>query len=297
LLPGTCPLSNCPGGVNNNYLVPYKGYNQIQIAENASRSKYNGLNVSWNRRFARGVGFGVAYTYSESFDNSSGRRDIPFNSLDDKNFWGHSVFDTRHIVGINWIYDLPYKNTKGLHGKAFGGWQITGVTQFQSGTPFTIGTNTDYAGIGTQSFQPWNVNGDPTLSRGDRGFSNSAADSNFWFRTKNADGSPIFTAPTPGTFGNQTKNLYYAPGFQNWNLGLFKTFKITERHGITLRAEAFNWLNHPNWGGNNGNGASAFGVPPSPQGQPNGNPTSSTFGKVTTKDGRRNLQLSLKYQF
>jgi len=54
-------------------------------------------------------------------------------------------------------------------------------------------------------------------------------------------------------------------------------------------------LNHPNWGG--ANGSPQFGVPPGPQGQPNGNPTSSTFGKVTTKDGRRNLQLSLKYFF
>ena len=55
-------------------------------------------------------------------------------------------------------------------------------------------TSTIYAGIGITSFQPWNVNGDPTLSRGDRGFSNSATDSNFWFKTKNPDGSPIFTA-------------------------------------------------------------------------------------------------------
>jgi carboxypeptidase family protein len=292
---GTCPLGNCPNGVNVNYLVPYKGYNQIQIAENASRSEYNGLNVAWNRRFAKGLGFGVAYTYSKSFDNASTRRDIPFNNLDDHSFWGPSNFDTRHIAVINWIYELPYKHTTGASGLLLGGWQITGITQFQTGTPFTIGTNTDYAGIGTAAFQPWQVNGNATLSKGDQGFSNSASDSNFWFRTKNGDGSPIFTAPALGTFSNQTKNLYYGPGFQNWNLGLFKTFKIHEQHAFTFRVEAFNWLNHPNWGGANGSGQ--FGIPPSPQGQPNGNPTSSTFGKVTTKDSRRQLQLSLKYSF
>ena len=297
LAPGTCPLGACPGGVNPNYLVPFKGYNQIQIAENAARSKYNGLNVSWNRRFSRGLGFGVAYTFSKSYDNASTRRDIPFNSLDDKNFWGPSNFDTRHIAVITWIYDLPYKNTKGLAGIALGGWQITGVTQFQTGTPFTIGTNTDYAGIGISSFQPWNVSGDPTLSRGDRGFSSSASDNNYWFRVKNSDGTQIFTAPAQGTFGNQTKNLYYMPGFQNWNLGLFKTFSITERHRVTFRAEAFNWLNHPNWAAGSNGAPSQFGIPPAPLGQPNGNPTSSTFGKVTTKDSRRQLQLSLKYQF
>jgi hypothetical protein len=289
---GTCPLGNCPGGVNVNYLVPYKGYNQIQLAENAARSKYDGLNVSWNRRFTRGLLFGVAYTLSKSYDNGSARRDIPFDSYNDKSFWGPSLYDTRHIAVINWVYELPYKKTGGVAGAVLGGWQITGITQFQSGSPFTIGTNTDYAGIGISSFQPWQVNG-PTVY--DRNFSNSGADGNFWFRTKNSDGSPIFTAPAAGTFANQTKNLYYGPGFQNWNLGMFKTFRITERHQITFRAEAFNWLNHPNWGGQSG--SPGFGSPPGPQGQPNGNPTSSTFGKVTTKDGRRNLQLSLKYNF
>ena len=112
---------------------------------------------------------------------------------------------------------------------------------------------------------------------------------------KDANGNAIFTAPTPGTFAGQIKNLYYGPGFQNWNLGIFKTFTVKERHNFTFRAEAFNWLNHPNWGGANGSGQ--FGTPPGPQGQPIGNPTSSTFGKVTTKDGRRQLQLSLKYSF
>lgn len=292
---GTCPLGTCPGGVNVNYLVPYKGYNQIQLAENAARSTYNGLNVSWNRRFSRGLGYGVAYTLSKSYDNASSRRDIPFNSLDDTNFWGPSNYDTRHVVVINWIYELPYKNSNGFRGAILGGWQITGITQFQSGTPFTIGTNTDYAGIGVSSFQPWNVNGNAVLSKGDQGFSNGAADANYWFRVKNADGSSIFTAPANGTFGNQQKNQYYGPGFQNWNIALFKSFRIKERQQLQFRAEGFNWLNHPNWGGANGSGQ--FGQPASPQGQPNGNPTSSTFGKVTTKDGRRNLQLSLKYSF
>jgi hypothetical protein len=294
---GTCPLGNCPGGVNVNYLVPYKGFNQIQIAENAARSSYNGLNVAWNRRFAKGLGYGVSYTLSKSYDNASTRRDIPFNSLNDKNFWGPSNFDTRQILVINWIYDLPYRKTQGLTGEVLGGWEITGVSQFQTGTPFTIGTNTDYAGIGVSSFQPWNVNGNPVLSRGDRGFSSSASDANYWFRVKNADGTPIFTAPAAGTYANQTKNLYSMPGFSNWNLALFKTFSITERHRIQFRAEAFNWLNHPNWGAGSSGAPSQFGIPASPLGQPNGNPTSSTFGKVTTKDSRRNLQLSLKYTF
>jgi hypothetical protein len=289
---GTCPLSACPGGVNIDYLRPYKGFNQIQIAENAARSQYNGLNISLNRRFTNGFSFGFAYTLSKSYDNASGRRDIVWNAYNDQNFWGPSTFDTRQFAVINWIYEIPlFRNQSNISGKLLGGWQITGITQFQSGVPFSIGTNTDYAGIGTATFQPWQVNGPVSYPHA---FSNGAGTGQYWFTTTDSSGNKLFTAPTAGTFSNQTKDLYYAPGFVNWNLGIFKTFKLNERNGITFRAEAFNWINHPNLGG--ANGAGAFGIT-GPQGQPDGNPTSSTFGMVTTKDGRRNLQLSLQYSF
>lgn len=84
------------------------------------------------------------------------------------------------------------------------------------------------------------------------------------------------------------RDLISQPGFQNWNLGLFKRFALSDRTGLQFRAEAFNFINHPNWGGSGG------GV--------QFNPTSSTFGKVTTKGGgtgggERNLQLSLRFYF
>lgn len=293
---GTCPLGTCPGGVNVDVLRPYKGFSQIQIAENAARSTYNGLQLGLTRRFTKGFSYGVSYTYSKSYDNASGRRDTVWNAYDDRNYWGPSIFDTRHVAVINWIYELPFlRGQQSAAGRLLGGWQITGVTQFQTGTPFSVGTNTDFAGIGTASFQPWNVAGDPNLPRGDHKFSNGPGDNNYWLRTKDSSGNPLFTRPANGTFANQTKTLYYGPGFQNWNLGVFKTFTITERQRLSFRAEAFNWLNHPNWGGANGPGQ--FNPNGGPQGQPDGNPTSPTFGKVTTKDSRRQLQLSLRYSF
>ena len=85
------------------------------------------------------------------------------------------------------------------------------------------------------------------------------------------------------------KSAISQPGFQNWNLGLFKRFALSDRTGLQFRAEAFNFINHPNWGGGSGGGVQF-------------NPTSSTFGKVTTKGGgtgggERNLQLSLRLYF
>jgi hypothetical protein len=277
---GTCPNGTCPGGVNVNFLVPYKGFNQIQIAEMAARSSYNGLNVAWNRRFTKGFSFGASYTLSKSYDNASGRRDILWNNYDATNFWGPSSFDTRQILVINWIYEIPYKRTNGFSGTLLGGWQVTGITQFQTGTPFSVTTGSDYAGIGVSQNQPWQVNGSVSYPQQ---FSTGGA-ANYWLSPVNSSGAKIFTVPTAGTFANQTRNLYYGAGFQNWNLGIFKTFKLTEKSGIVFRAEAFNWLNHPNWAGANG-------------GSPNTNPTSSAFGEITSKDSRRQMQLSLKYQF
>jgi hypothetical protein len=273
---GTCPNGTCPGGVNYYALLPYKGFNQIQIAENAARSRYHGLNVSWNRRFTRSLGYGVSYTFSKSYDNASGRKDIVWNGYNDSNFWGPSSFDTRHILVINWIWELPYHKSKGFSGILLGGWQLTGITQWQTGTPFSVTTGDDFAGIGQSQNQPWQVNGSPTYP--------NAFGSAGWIAAKDASGNPYFTKPANGTFSNGYRDEFYGAGFVNWNLGIFKTFMFTERHGVTFRAEAFNWLNHPNLAGANG-------------GNPNINPTSSAFGTITTKDSRRQLQLSLKYNF
>src|SRR5438874_4183995 len=214
--------------------------------------------------------------------------------------WGPSEFDNRHTVVFNFLYDLPFFNGRsGFVKMALAGWQISGIAQFQTGTPCgVLGTN-DYAGAGLDtnlgnagcpnvSGQFWVVNGDPKII-GDFAAGGSK-DTHQWFATTNPDGSPIFTAPPAGTFNLQrVRNIIYLPGFQNWNLGLFKSFPINERFGFQFRAEAFNFINHPNWGGGSGGGVSF-------------NPTSSTFGKVTTKGGglgggERNLQLSLRFYF
>ena len=224
----------------------------------------------------------MAYTVSKAEDNASHRRRQPWNPFDDSGYWGPSEFDSRHVAVMNFIWDVPFlRNTNSLAGKVLGGWTLSGVVQFQTGDPFTVGRGNDRAGIGSGgAFQPWEVSGDPVLSRGERRFSDSVNDANFAFRTQSSDGSPLFTEPALGTFSrSQTRTLYYQPGFQNFNLGVFKRFAINERHNIQLRGEFFNAFNHPNW--------RDF----------NTNPTSSAFGKVTRKINERLVQVSLRYSF
>jgi hypothetical protein len=301
---GTCPApAGCPfisgnsgARFNTDALRPYKGFGIIRLTNNDANSMYHGLQASANRRFNDGFLFGVAYTLSKSWDDGSAQRDVVPNAFDVSNLWGPSTFDRRHVLVLNAVYQLPFfKDKSRLSGKLLGGWTISAISQFQTGNPTTIGTDADYAGVGAGSGTQLSiVNGDPTLSRGEKKFSQGVSDSNRWFaislpgKTCNptdaasyADATAcIFSRPTPGTISAQeVRGILYQPGFQNHNMTIFKEFFLTESHRIQFRAEAYNWLNHPNW-----NGAET-------------NPRNANFGKVTTKGGNRELQFALRYQF
>jgi hypothetical protein len=294
---GGCPVisSGSTTRFNPDALRPFKGFGIIRLTNNDANSLYNGLQVSANRRFSDGFLFGLAYTLSKSSDDGSAQRDVVPNAFNVSNLWGPSTYDRRHVLVLNAVYQLPFfKDRARLSGKLLGGWTISAISQFQTGNPVTIGSGDDFAGVGPGSGgQLWIVNGNPTLDRGDKKFSLGASDSNYWFRVSqpgqtcalgaNVVYSPtncIFTRPAPGTISSQrSRGILYNPGFQNHNMTVFKEFFITEGHRIQFRAEAYNWLNHPNWGG------------------ADTSPTSSTFGKVTGKSSERQLQFALRYQF
>src|SRR5262249_57780936 len=132
---------------------------------NSGRSLYNGLQVSVERRFATGLQFGLAYTLSKSEDNTSSLTDVLPNAYDDRNYWGRSDFDHTHVLIFNYIYELPFwKGSSNLRNRLLGNWEISGVYQAQSGTPFSVRKNVDYAGVGAGSGnQFWNLVGDPHL--------------------------------------------------------------------------------------------------------------------------------------
>ena len=284
-LPGTVV-----SGVAQSLVRPYQGFAAIQQEQSSANSMYNSLQVSWNRRFQNGFSFDASYTLSASNDDSSNYRDIVPDTYFTGNLWGPSEFDTRHAATVVFTYDLPFfKDANRLTGKLLGGWEINGIAQFQTGTPCGVGANTDYAHVGeVGSFgcgnegQFWVKNGDPSISGGFAGPSGNA-NSPKYFTTTNSNGQPIFTPPAAGTFNTQygVRDIIYQPGFQNWNLGLYKKFLINDRTGFEFRAQAYNFINHPNWGA------------------VNFNPSSSQFGEVTSKatSNPRNLQLSLRFYF
>lgn len=295
------PNNTALGRFSPDALRPYKGYGLIRLTNNEANSLYHGLQVSANRRFNDGLLFGAAYTYSKSWDDGSAQRQVVPNAFDVRNLWGPSSYDRRHVLVVNAVYQLPFfKDRSTFAGKVLGGWTISTISQWQTGTPINnsdsggIATGDDFAGVGPGSGpQYWVINGDATLDRSERKFAVNAGDPNYWFRVNqpgqtcalgsNVAYNPtncVFTRPAPGTFATQrVRGVVYNPGFQNHNFTLFKEFYVRESHVIQFRAEAYNWPNHPNW-----NGADAT-------------PTSPTFGKVTTKSSQRELQFALRYQF
>jgi hypothetical protein len=275
-------------GVNGNALRPYLGFAAIQQEQSNGRSRYNSLQVTWQRTEPANISYGVSYTLSKSSDDSSNYRDIVPDTYNTSNLYGPSEYDARHILAINYIWALPiFRNQNTLAGKLAGGWRIAGVAQFQTGAPCGVGMNTDYAGIGGEygSFgcgsegEFWVKNGTPKILHQFAGYGGTGK----YFSTTNADGSAIFTAPPAGTFNLQqgVRNSIYQPGYQDWNLSLKKKFMLSEKVSSEFTADAYNFINHPNWSG------------------PNLNPTSGQFGEVTGKStsNPRQLQVGLHFTY
>ncbi len=277
LQPGT--VQSNPANVQPDALRPYKGFASILQDTNAGSSIYNGLQVNLKRRLTKGFLFGVAYTWSKSMDyGSNAGYELP-NVYDHTPNWGPSDFDIRNVAVVNYVWNLPYNGgTSRLMRGALGNWQVSGLTQLQSGEPFSIDTGNDYAGVGPGSgSQLWDAIRTPSTPHK---FSSSNG-SAYWFDPT------AFVAPAPGTIAPRgTRNSLYSPGFQSWNIALVKDFHVLpghENHLLTFRAESFNFTNHPNLD------------------SPDINPTSGTFGQVTQKGNTyasdRQFQFSLRYQF
>ena len=234
-----------------------------------------GLQLSADRRYKNGFKFGAAYTLSHSQDNASSKRDVLFNSFDDSGYWGNSSFDRRHVFNFYYIYDVPFfqKDPQSLMGRVAGGWQISGSTFMRTGTPLWVTRTDDTAGVGDAFAQPWNLVGDPNANSNGK-LSENNTDPNFWFNPQ------AYARPAAGTFGNTPRNNMYGPGQYQWDIAVFKNVAVKGRQSFQFRAEIFNFLNHANL--NN----------------PSTDPTSATFGRITSKDNsRRDIQLSLRYLF
>lgn len=257
-------------GLSADSLRPYPGFSNIISVDNIADSEYDAFQATL-RQTTGPLTIGVAYTWSHSLDDSSDRSSANFaNSLDIHSNHASSDFDQRHLLNVNYIYDLPLlKLLQGfthLVGEAddapnsaawnpspafktwVGGWQLSGITTFQTGTPFSVvnggsanGTGAaDNAGVG---------NGLGIGSYADV-VGNAKTGKPYVAPNGNNVGPLLlnpgaFTAPRGLTFGNSGRNFLNNPSRVNFNMSLFKHFKpFRERLDVEFRAETFNIFNH-----------------------------------------------------
>jgi hypothetical protein len=230
----------------------------------------------------------VAYTYSHSIDDSSDRSDNAFvNAYNFADNRASSNFDLRHNLSVSYVYGLPFFKGSGFSHTLLGGWQVSGITVAQTGTPFSVtnGLNSfgDNAGVanGTGTGSRPNLVGDPHS-----GFTSTQDPTE---RGPLAFNPAAFSFPTGLTFGNVGRNTLYLPNHVNFDFGVFKRFEITERTGFDFRWENYNLFNHTEYNGVN----SSFQTPLNPGGGEGG----TTFLHLNSTHAPRRMQFGLRFYF
>ncbi|HZP01738.1 MAG TPA: TonB-dependent receptor [Terriglobia bacterium] len=253
--------------------------------DRASSSIYHSLQVKAEKRFSNGLQFLATYAWGHEIDtagtgtNNGPQIQDPYNIRASR---GNGSFDFRHIFTASYNYELPFGRGKRFVSGAnsvlnqfVGGWQLTGITRFTSGGPVNVGLTFDNTNTGYGGDRPNGVPGQPLTApaSGDKtqGLLNPAA----------------YSIPPQYAFGTLGRNTARAPGFQNWDFGIYKNFPLPgEKKTLQFRTEFFNGFNNVNLGGPN----AGFCQP-----LPACNPSfGRTFSTVNTQ---REIQLALKFLF
>ena len=261
------------------FLRPIIGYGNINMREWASSSNYHSLQVTVNRRYAKGLQYGFSWTWSKALDFNDSDTDL-VSTLVPVRVWNYGLadFDRTHIAKLNYLWDVPRLRlgVKALDS-ALNGWQLSGITSFVSGQP--LGVAYSVAGFTNITGSPTDgarivVTGNPVLPKSERTFSRN-------FRTE------VFRMPERGSIGNAAKRLIRGPGINNWNATVLKNFKVYERVRLQFRCELYNAFNHTQF--------SALDT--SPRFDAQGNQLNARFGEFTAARTARQIQLALRLFF
>ena len=285
----TLPLSDIADreavatGANANLYRMYQGFGGITQVENATNSSYHSLQASLRMQARHGLTVQLSYTYSHEIDiqsgdltstvasGSSGLISNPFNIRYDR---GSGLIDRRNVFSANYIYDLPFflHSENAIARNLLGGWQISGITAAQSGNPVNVSYSPDTIGLGGGTSNRPDIVSPVSYTKKQMA----------WFSTSSfaAPAAPWAGGTNQG-FGTARKDAVVGPGLFNWNLSLFKEFRITQGEGprIQLRAESYNTFNHTEFNGIN-------------TGYTDGN-----FGQVTSTYDPRTFQFGAKFLF
>jgi hypothetical protein len=302
------PSQKSPQSLPDDYLRPYQGYSTIPFLNFDGNSSYHSLQVSAQRRLSKGFQYGLVYTWSKAMAYTDGDQGgvVTFVSRREFNY-GEATYDRTHVFALNYLWDMPGSHLKNpVLKNVLGGWQISGITRFQSGSPLRLSASlktgcsisgAPCAAASTNNFgtditgggDGWRavMTGNPVLPKDQRTV-------NQYFNTA------VFAPPALAqqvtdmagvqrvlALGNTPTTFARGPGINNTDLTLFKNFRLREKVNLRFQVEAYNVFNHTQFSG----------VGTSAQWDQSGAQVTSNFGKVTSALDPRIMQLALRLSF
>jgi hypothetical protein len=265
-------------------------FSSIFAQDTIANSAYNSLQASLDKRFAHGLQFTAAYTFSKSFDQASSFEGI-LNPIDPRISRSLSNFDARHRIVLSYYWELPFRKRDGFAGKVLNGWALSGITTFQTGFPIRIQSLADNELMYSFDFE---LPGEPnqiapfrTMKPQDNG--NYFFDPNSFTENASDNTAPACTDqkvyncydPTLfGSLGNAKRTICCGPHISNTDFAILKTIAFSETKRIDFRAEFFNLFNHAQFYTPDGNTSDG-----------------SQFGQVTQVRDPRLVQFALKFFF
>ncbi len=269
------PVPGCCYGLKTaQSLRPYPQVLNVAYYVNGGASEYDALQSQLSHRWSHGLSLILAYTYAKQMDDAdpAARGDAigNQNTYDLQAQWGTAMTDIPQRLSVTGVYNLPFgagglfKTNHWLVDQALGHWRVSTVASFQVGYPYNI-SQANTTGLFNSAQYVTEV-GNPKISRSSRTVAK-------WFNTS------AFRITPQDTLGNAPRAALFGPGQNVWNLSLMRDIPLWEHATFTLRGDAYNVFNHPQF---DGLGTSI---------------TSATIGRVTSAEDARELLVSGRIRF
>jgi outer membrane receptor protein involved in Fe transport len=266
-----------PGNTSIVSRRPFPLYTTINEVEDTASSKYNGLQVSAERRFSGGLTFQISYSYSHALDYISqnpGSGGATFlDTYNHKYDYGNSDFNIPQRFIASWNYLLPFQHNGPLHWLV-NGWQVNGILSLYDGLPFTVLSATNTLNNGATSHAQYVGSSNGALPSGQQSVKE-------WFDVA------AFTTPGTLQWGDVGRNTLSGPPTRQLDASLFKNFKIGEgSKNLQFRTEVFNVFNTPQ-----------FNNPAATIGAAGVGTITSAGSPYTLQRLSREIQLAMKFSF
>lgn len=269
------PRPNCCYGLpNRQSLRPFPQVLGVNYLKYAGASQYDGLLAELSHRWNHGLSLMLSYTFARQLDdvgapsyaNQSGIQNV----YDLKAQWGTSMIEIPQRFSVAGVYNLPFGAGGMFFSRApivnqlLGHWRVSTTAAFQVGHPYRV-SQANTTGLFSGAQYVTQV-GNPHISRSSRTVEH-------WFNTK------AFKITPPNQFGNAPRATLFGPGQEVWNIGVMRDIPLWHNFVFTLRGDAYNAFNHPQF--------DRLGT----------NINSANFGRVTGAEDARKILVSGRLRF